>query len=150
MTELTVADLAYIAALIDTRGALASRTVRDAVLPQVAISGRPFPALQWLGEVTGVRVVPTERDFTKAGCAEHCSEKHLHVRSLSGRWMISGAKATIVLAAVQPYLRLRAAEVEDAVALGLAANFKGATAQAMRKLGWPIPESMNAREESAA
>ena len=95
-------------------------------------------------------VVPTERDFTKAGCAEHCSEKHLHVRSLSGRWMISGAKATIVLAAVQPYLRLRAAEVEDAVALGLAANFKGATAQAMRKLGWPIPESMNAREESAA
>ena len=58
MTELTVADLAYIAALIDTRGALTSRTVRDAVLPQVAISGRPFPALQWLGEVTGVRVVP--------------------------------------------------------------------------------------------
>ena len=140
--ELGVADLAYIAALIDTRGSLTSRTVRDAVLPQVAISGKPFPALQWLGELTDVRVIATERSYSKAGCAEHCSEKHQHVTSLSGRWMVSGAKATIVLAAVQPYLRMRPADVADMVQLGLAAKFKGATAGKMAALGWPIPEGM--------
>lgn len=140
--QLTVADLAYTAALIDTRGKITPRTVGDAVLPQVSISGKPFPALQWLGEITEVRVVPTERSYAKAGCAEHCSEKHQHIRSMSGRWSVCGAKATIVLAAVQPYLRFCAAEVEDAIRLGLRADWKGATPLRMASLGWPLPLGM--------
>jgi hypothetical protein len=142
MPPLTDAELSYIAALIDTRANLTSRTVRDAVLPQVDINGRPAEVLVWLGEITGVKVVPTRRDFTKHGCAEHCKDRHVHVRSLSVRWSLSGAKATIVLAAVLPHLRLRRGDVQDAITLGLRAGQKGATIAKMRALGWPIPDAM--------
>ncbi len=144
-SALTITDLAYVAALVDTRGTFVSRQVRDAVLPQVSISGKPFPALQWLGDISGVRVVPTVRQYSKAGCAEHCSEKHQHVLSTSGRWSVSGIKATIILDAVRPYLRLRLAEVDEMVQLGLAAGRKGATVEKMRALGWPIPPSLEKR-----
>lgn len=139
MTEpLSVTQLAYVAALIDTRANLTTRRARDAVLPQVEISGRPFPALEWLGQITGVRVVPTQRAFVKVGCSEHCAEKHIHVSSLSGRWFVSGAKATIVLAAVRPYLMLRRGQVDDLIDLGRQVGHKGATVTEMAALGWPV------------
>lgn len=144
-TGLTVTDLAYVAALIDTRATFTSRQVRDTVLPQVAISGKPFPVLQWLGDITGVRVVPTEREYVKAGCAEHCLEKHQHIKSASGRWCVAGVKATVVLAAVQPYLRLQPAEVDELLAVGLKAGRKNATVEKMRALGWPIPNGLEPR-----
>ena len=93
-----------------------------------------------------MRVVVTRRSYAKAGCAEHCKEKHLHVTSESGRWSVSGAKATVILAAVLPYLRLQHEEARGALLVGLGAPFKPATLRQMEQLGWPIPEFDNERK----
>lgn len=137
---LTERDLAYIAGVIDDRGNLTSRTVRDAVLPQVDLNGGRAHVLRWLGEITGAKVVSTKRDYLRMGCSEHCTERHVHIWSESLRWSVSGAKATIFLAGIQPHIRYRQAEVQDLIELGLKARHKGATVDKMRELGWPIPE----------
>lgn len=143
VVALTQPQLAYVAAIIDTRGNLTSRTVRDAVLPQVDVNGGRIEVLRYLGDLTEVKVVETTRVYSKAPCTEHCGgDKHMHVNSISGRWSVSGAKATVVLAAVQPYLVVRPAEIEALVALGRDAKFKGATVTQMANLGWPIPDWM--------
>lgn len=139
---LTEAQLAYVAGLVDSRAALSSRTVAAAVLPQVALNGGPMAVLEYLGGLTDTKVVATRRDYSRSPCAEHCTTRHMHIESLSGRWAVSGAKATIILAAIAPYLVMRPAAVEDLVDVGLRASFKGATVAKMKLLGWPIPEPM--------
>jgi hypothetical protein len=146
VTALTEAQLAYVAAILDTQANLTQRTVRDAVLPQVDVNGGRIEVLHHLGALTEVRIVETKRSYSRAPCTEHCAgERHLHIESVSGRWSVSGAKATIVLAAVQPYLVFRPAEIETLVEVGLGAGFKGATVDKMAALGWPIPEAMQWR-----
>jgi hypothetical protein len=136
---LRVADLAYIAAVIDTRGHIASRSVREAMLPLLAVSSPEVALLNWLGEITGTRPVTTSRSYGRAGCSEHCPDAHQHVTSISGRWSVTGVKATVVLFNVAPYLRVRAQDAADAMALGLSAGFKRATVQKMAALGWALP-----------
>jgi hypothetical protein len=139
---LTEQELAYVAGILDSQGSIAVRTTADGTeLPQLSVSGPNVEMLLWLGEMTGVKPVITSRRYAKAGCAEHCSEKHVHVMSRSGRWLISGAKATVVLAATRPFLRWKGTQAGSAVELGLAAPFKQATPAKMRALGWPLPES---------
>ena len=133
------ADLAYLAAVIDTQGRISTRQVREAVLPQLAVSGPNESLLRWLGDITGVRPVVTARDYGRHPCAVHCVEPHQHVRSLSGRWSVSGAKATVVLHAVLPYLRFQRDEALQAVELGLASRYKPATVVKMQALGWIPP-----------
>lgn len=140
---LTQAELAYVAGVLDAQGHIAVRTTKDGTkLPQLALSGPNVALLRWLGDLTGVRPIMTTRTYSKAGCAQHCAAKHLHVTSTSGRWQISGAKATVVLAAIQPFLHWQITEAAEAVELGLSAPFKPATPTKMLALGWPIPDGM--------
>lgn len=136
---LSVADLAYIAGVIDTRGHIATRSVRGATLPLLAVSSSESALLEWLGDATGTRPVSTRRDYGRMGCSAHCPEPHLHVTSVSGRWSVTGVKATVVLFGVAPYLRVRAEDAQAAVTLGLSAGFKQATVTKMAALGWPVP-----------
>lgn len=142
MTTLAPDDLAYIAGVLDSQGSIAVRTTADGTeLPQLSVCGPNVQMLQWLGALSGVRPIVTTRAYSKAGCAEHCKDKHLHVTSRSGRWQVSGAKATVILAAVRPFLRWQGAEAAAAVEMGLSAPFKSATPEKMRALGWPVPEA---------
>lgn len=147
MTQsLSQADLAYLAGVLDAQGHIAIRTTADGTqLPQLSLSGPNVALLQWLGDLTGVRPIVTTRAYAKAGCSEHCATKHRHVTSTSGRWQLSGAKATVVLAAIQPFLRLQLDEAAQAVELGMAAPFKPATPNKMQQLGWPIPSGLASR-----
>jgi hypothetical protein len=136
-----VADLAYLAGVIDTQGRITTRRTADGtLLPMVAVSTRDTRLLRWLGQISGMRPVTTRRNYSKAGCGQHCPDKHQHIVSESGRWSVSGAKATIILRAVRPYLRLQQEEVGHALTVGLEAPFKPATPQKMAGLGWELPE----------
>lgn len=141
MTSLSEQELAYVAGILDSQGCISVRTTNDGTeLPQVSVSGPNVAMLTYLGEITGVRPVITSRNYTKAGCSEHCAEKHVHVISTSGRWLVSGVKATVVLAACRPYLRWKGTEADAVVDLGLSSPFKAATPGKMRALGWPLPD----------
>lgn len=140
--------IVYVAAILDSQAVIRTRDAAGVSYPYVALSGSNAPLLRFLAGVTGMKAVVTRRSYAKAGCAEHCKEKHLHVVSESGRWSISGAKATVVLAAVLPYLRLQVEEARGALLVGLSAPFKSATLRQMDRLGWPIPE-FNREERKA-
>ena len=141
-TALDVATLAYCAGVVDVGGRITSRTVRVAVLPVLAVSSPNLELLNWLGELTGVRPFSTSRSYGRAACTIHCPDAHEHVISTSGRWSVSGVKATVVLAAVHPYLRLQGEAADEAVQLGLRVGRKPATVARMLELGWPIPAGL--------
>lgn len=139
--SLPVADLGYVAALIDALAALRARTVPDSgtEVPVVQISGK-HAVLPWLGEITGTRVVETRRAYTKHNCTTHCPDRHADITSVSYRWSVTGMKATIVLAAVEPYLRAQAADARRLIDLGLGVHYQGQTVNDMAARGWPIPD----------
>ena len=139
MKEIGPADLAYVAALIDLQGHITTRSVRDATLPLLALSSGNAGVLQMLGRMTGVRPFVTRRDYNRVGCSAHCPEPHQHIVSESGRWSVSGVKATVVLHSVLPYLRFKRDEAVEAIRVGLDADYKPATLTKMKELGWELP-----------
>lgn len=136
---LTLADIAYCAALIDNLAALRSRDVEGSELPVVQISGK-HPVLPWLGEVTGTRVIPTRRAYSRHQCTEHCPDRHAHLTSTSARWSVTGMRATIVLAACEPHMRVQAAAARRLVDLGLRVQYQGQVVNDMAARGWPVPD----------
>lgn len=138
MTSLDPQTLAYLAGIIDVQARITTRSVGDATLPMVAVSSPNHALLHWLGEITGVRPFVTSRSYARHACGTHCPSPHAHVTSTSGRWCVSGAKATVLLRAVRPLLRLQAEDADAALAAGRAAAFKPATVAKMRQLGWPV------------
>lgn len=104
----------------------------------------PQPALiTWLSELTGVAPVITRRSFTKHRCTEHCPSSHQSIESLSARWSVTGARATVVLRAVRPWLIFQADAADWVLELTKDSSFKPATVEKMRALGWPVPEKIS-------
>lgn len=136
-------DLAYLAGIVDTLAVLRTRqvTTMDAVtvLPMVAVHTPDRSVLRQLTQATGTKVTETNRAYAKAGCSQHCRERHQHVRSTSYRWSVTGVKATILLVGVRPYLRVKGAVADDGIRVGLQAPRKSATVVKMHALGWPLP-----------
>jgi hypothetical protein len=134
--------VAYVAGIVDLLGLIRVRTVEGTQLPVVQVHGKHMATFDYLGELTGTKAIETKRDYTRAGCAEHCAEKHMHIVSRSGRWSLTGAKATVVLWNIQPYLREKKDAADGALAVGLATKFKQGTVGKMRDLGWEIPREL--------
>lgn len=140
--RLSTYDFIYAAAITDSRAAFSTRRAREVYLPQVSVSGRPFDVLEWLGWITETRVISTTRDYMRLGCTDHCEEKHLHVESNSGRWLVTGAKATVFLANILPFLKFRQDDAKKLLKIGFASKWKPATVEKMALLGWAIPPEM--------
>lgn len=140
VTPLSSEVLAYVAAIIDSLGGIRTRVVGDTELPMVFVHGPNLPVLQYLADLTGTKVTVVTRGYSKAGCAEHCPEQHQHIHSRSGRWSVTGVKATVLLWNIRPYLRFQAEAAATAITLGLSAPFKPATPGKMLTLGWALPE----------
>lgn len=140
MKRLDVTELAYVAGVIDMLGVLRTRRVGDADLPAVMIHGSHSEMMKYLAGLTGTKITVVKRAFLRAGCVEHCKEKHQHVESVSARWSVTGAKATILLWNVRPYIKLQAEAVTEVMNVGFDAQFKPATLRKMADLGWEVPE----------
>lgn len=133
------AELAYLAGVVDALAIIRERPYGRTVLPMVAVHGQVSAPMRLLASRTGTRITVTRRDFTRAGCAEHCPERHQHVVSESGRWSVSGTRATILLSAIRPYLQVQTYAADEAIELGLSVHRKPAVAEKMAGLGWPLP-----------
>lgn len=133
--------LAYIAGVVDLLGNIKVRELDNGTrLPQVQIHGDHMRTLTYLGELTETKAIVARRSYARAGCAEHCKEKHQHIESRSGRWSLTGVKATIVLWNIRPYLRVQADAAIEAINVGTSTRFKPGVVSRMRELGWQIPE----------
>lgn len=134
-------QLAYLAGVLDTRAVVRTRLVAGSagVLPYVAVSCGDAELLRWLGELTGVKTVVTSRGYDKHRCLEHCDQAHEHVRSVSGRWSVTGTRATVVLSATAGWVRFHRQEWDRALQAGMSAERKNAVAEKMVHLGWPLP-----------
>lgn len=137
--------LAYVAGIVDLLGLIRVRHVEDTPLPVLQVHGKHMPTFDYLGSLTGTKAIETTRDYTRHGCAQHCAEKHMHIVSRSGRWSLTGAKATVVLWNIQPFLRVKKDAADGALAVGLGTTFKQGTVGKMRDLGWEIPEELRLR-----
>jgi len=137
---LPVPELAYAAALIDTLGTLSLRDVGGTRLPNLTVQARHRDALAWLGRMTDTRITEIKKDYNRAGCGEHCPEAHVHIVSVTGRWVITGVKATIVLHNVLPFLLVQRVGAIDLVTAGQTIGYKGNVVEKMRNMGWEIPD----------
>lgn len=138
---MTDVDLSYVAALIDNFARLATRLIPSGTeLPEVTIQNSRLVALDWLATVTGVGVTPVSKDYSRHQCSEHCPDRHSHIESLTRRWQLSGAKATIVLYNVEPFLRVQGVDARRLVDVGQGSGYKTNVVNEMSRLGWKIPE----------
>ncbi len=138
--EATDRQLAYIAGIVDVMAVLRIRNTQGAPLPFVEINCPNLALLEWLAERTGTSVTVVNRDYTRNGCALHCPEAHVHIRSASGRWSLSGVRATVVLHGVVPFMQLQTEAAQQLLEAGLRAPRKPATIAKMTNLGWAVPE----------
>ena len=129
--------LAWAAGVIDVLGLIKLRTVGDTLLPAVYVSSARLDLCEALASMTGIKVTPVHRDYKRLGCGKHCTSPHHHVHSTTGRWSLTGARATVFLAAILPFLETKKGEAEQAIAVGRQAPCKPATVQKMYDLGWP-------------
>lgn len=136
--RLGIADLAWYAAVLDSRAALSERATDGKVLPMVSVHGPDLPLLYELARGTGVKVSEIRRAYSKSLCADHCPEPHRHVTSTSGRWQLTGGRATIVLAACLPYFRVQREAAEHLIEVGMEARLTLTATDGMRELGWPV------------
>ena len=122
-------DLAYLAGVLDSRAVVRVRFIEDseAVLPYVAMSSGDARLMRWLGELTGVRGVVTTRKYDKHRCLEHCTKAHDHITSVSGRWSLTGVRATVVLSADPAVGAVPGDAWDEGIAAGLVARWKPAT-----------------------
>lgn len=138
---LTSEQIAYVAGIIDCQGNIRSMTTDDGtVLPLVSISTPNVALANYLGHLTGIKPIMVNRQYTKHRCLEHCDKPHEHITSSTARWSVSGAKATVLLNAIKPYVQIQKSEIEELAELGLSAPKKKATPLKMMSLGWPLPQ----------
>lgn len=142
VTEL---DAAYVAGVIDCMASITTRTSTARTrLPMVQVSTKEQDLVSHLCEITGVSPVQASRMYARGACTEHCQpDQHVHTRSVSYRWFLTGEKAVIVLRACLPYMHLKGDLARWALAMGAGAPFKAATRSKMAALGWPVTEEEN-------
>ena len=135
-------EIPYFAGIFDASALFRTRVITGGtLLPVVQVHGLPVPMLEVLAEATGTKVITVRRDYHRAPCSDHCTDRHNHVLSVTGRWSLTGAKATVVIAAVLPYLRVQHKEAREVLEVGLVAPRKAASFGKMADLGWPLPTS---------
>lgn len=131
----------YLAGILDANAIFRIRSTPGGTkLPAVFVHGLSVKMLEVLARYTGTKVTVVNREYPRAPCSLHCEEQHQHVVSVSGRWSVTGAKATVLIAAVLPHLRVQAEQAAEVLEVGLAAPRKATTFTKMAALGWPTPE----------
>lgn len=156
----TVADMAWMAGIIDVKGSVIRKKNKTRRTPQVVlyIQEKDERIARRLSGMTGTAPEPraavsTER-FLRRGCAEHCLVPHVHVGDpehpwqmpKSTRWALTGIAAAVVLANLAPFMITYDDYAGDVA--GIVGNFAadGQGSGAVRRtllrlsaLGWQIP-----------
>jgi hypothetical protein len=167
---ITEADKAWMAAVVDVKGAVARKVSRSRRTPQVVLTVRVKDAriARRLGALTGVtpevRESPKVSEFLRRGCAEHCAEAHIHIGSVYPwrmpevtHWTLTGAAAAVVLSNLAPHMCTYgdyqadvAAITENLVTTGRGSGMVRASVERLRELGWAVPPALEVRVAALA
>jgi hypothetical protein len=168
-----VGDKGWMAAIIDAKGRVVTKSNRRRATPQyvLEVASKDDRITTRLGALTGTspeaNSITQFIDFNRRGCAVHCTDAHIHVEWNDSepvtitKWTISGAAMAVVLLALQPYL----VTWDDYVpyvtrileTMTLTGQGSGATRAAILRLhglGWPVPPdilaTVTARQKAIA
>lgn len=159
--KIPVAQLAWMAGIIDLRGRVTYKTNpnrKNSSQCTLYIETINMEIIERLCQLTGTSIEKKNRagrpetveGWYRKGCEEHCPEQHVHVAGFdaisSGRWSISGAGLVVVGEGIMPYL-VSPALVQEAVRYArqyLVVNGRGAgssvaTLRRLDALGWKTP-----------
>jgi hypothetical protein len=136
LTQIQESELAWFAGVIDAIGRISTRRTKTCILPTLAVSCSEIALMEKLSAMSGVKYVITKRDYSAAGCNQHCKTKHKHVVSVSCRWLVTGARATVIMKGIEPYITIKCQDISQGIALGDTVYAKDATVKKMQALGW--------------
>ena len=160
--HVTPTDKAWMAAVIDLRGAVVRKNNKSRRTPQVVLtlSVKDERIAQRLSALTGTapeqHPAPTADSFLRRGCAQHCIVPHVHVdipypwqMPAVTRWSLTGVAAAVVLSNLAPYMSTfpdYAADVAEVTgnfaATGQGSGAVRATVRRLEQLGWKIPPAI--------
>jgi hypothetical protein len=159
--EVTVADMAWMAAVLDLKGAVVQKNNKTRKTPQLVLRAdtRDPRIARKLAALTGVAPEPHERQenpFSRRGCAEHCLEPHVHVdpdhpwqMPQVTRWAVTGGAAAVILLNLRPYLTTYgdyigsvALILKNLVTEGQGSGMVRSSLARLEQLGWKIPRQI--------
>lgn len=162
----TAADMAWMAGVIDVKGAVIRKNNKTRRTPQVVlyVQTREERIAVRLSALTGIAPEAHERrlpeQFLRRNCAEHCKVPHVHVGEgeypwqmpPTTRWALTGIAAAVVLANLAPFMSTYPDYAEDVVMIvgNFAAAGQGSgavrkTLLRLKALGWQIPVAVAVR-----
>jgi hypothetical protein len=162
----TVAEMAWMAGIIDVKGSLIRKRNKTRRTPQVVlyVQEKDERVARRLSGMTGTspepRVGMTAEKFLRRGCAEHCLVPHVHVGDPehpwqmpeSTRWALTGIAAAVVLTNLAPFMITYADYTGDVAEIvgNFAADGQGSgavrrTLLRLSALGWQIPAAVTVR-----
>lgn len=155
---LPVAQLAWMAGVIDLKGKIIYKKNKARATPQIVlfVESKEISIIRELARMVGTNPemmrIPEHVDFYRRPCTEHCPNHHTHVEvgkfPQVARWTITGAAAAVVLLGIRPFGRCD--KGFDAVVLQimeqavLSGQGAAATVTALRRLealGWDLPDA---------
>jgi hypothetical protein len=163
---LKVSDLAWMAAVIDVKGAVTVKRNTSRRTPQVVlyVNTREARVARRLGALTGTEPEAHEKQtapFARRGCKEHCLVPHVHVHEDGEypwqmpevtRWALTGAAMAVVLLNLEPYMATYSDYARDVetvldnlVTGGQGFGMVRSSVERLRALGWRIPERIAAK-----
>lgn len=167
VTRVAKTDMAWMAGVIDLRGAVIRKSNRSRRTPQLVLycAVKEERVALRLSSLTGTspeqRESPSAEAFTRRGCTEHCPEPHVHVHEdgpypwsmpLVTRWSLTGVAAAVVLLNLAPYMTTfgdYAGHVAEMVvnfaARGQGSGASRAAVARLERLGWKIPPQVASR-----
>lgn len=139
---LSVAQLAYLAGVIDCRGHIELNDRHGHWQPRIRVTTRRLELLQHCATLTGTKVVSDTAGYQRRRCSEHCGSQHEHVFRQSAQWTVDSSRALIVLWNLHPYLVCQRDKASEAIERGLLRwpPAKGDTHRLMAGLGWHLPD----------
>jgi hypothetical protein len=163
-TPVSTADMAWMAGVIDLKGAVVRKNNKTRKTPQVVLYVNTKNKLiaERLSALTGTAPEEHEKitaeDFLRRNCAEHCTTPHVHVGKYdwhmppTTRWSLTGIAAAVVLANLAPFMSTYGAYAGDVAEVfgNFAAEGKGSGAvrsalSRLSLLGWQMPPAVITR-----
>lgn len=162
----TVADMAWMAGVIDVKGLTVRKNNKTRRTPQIVVYVRTKDERisRRLSALTGVapeaHSKPLSEQFMRRGCAEHCVVPHVHVGQdgypwqmpATTSWSVTGIAAAVVLANLATFMSTYedyAGDVAEIVgnfaAAGQGVGAVRKTLLRLSELGWQIPVAVTIR-----
>ncbi len=164
----TETDKAWMAAVIDVKGAVIRKSNKMRATPQVVLyvaAKNPRIAAR-LSALTGTapeeHPSPGPSEFIRRSCSEHCPAPHVHVGDdghpwrmpATTRWTLTGIAAAVVLGNLSPYMSTYdeyAGDVAQILATfaarGQGSGMTRVAVTRLAELGWKVPSLVRRKME---